>query len=379
MDNVENTADAARRLVVSETAETETAEDVRGAWDDATGSPQLADTDDTAPNLGDYRSIGPQDGMGAGTITYETKDGKSVLVSQSVNPELYDQVVNDGKTLSAIGSSEIEGYDLAGSGDTGPALQDYKGIGPADEVGPGLIRYETASGDKVIVSQATNPELYDKVSTDYDKLSTLNQSVEDGYSLAGGDATVPSDIDLGSVEDLGDGILQYETAGGEKVVVSQDYNANLYDQVSGLSAQKEDIEQSRDAGYTLADSGTAAPALTEYKGIRPPDDLGEGLIGYTDSSGQKVVVSKENNPDLYDQVSSDYAKASAIKQSKEEGYLLSNDKFSEAPDFAVVGSPDEFGNGIIRFETASGDKFIVSQDINPQLYDAAVEAYNSFG
>lgn len=449
MDNVHNAAETDRPLVAFSPTRTESEDEVQGAWDDAAGAPQLAGADDSAPNLGDYRSIGPQDGMGAGTITYETKDGQSVLVSQSVNPELYDQVVNDGKTLtaigssaaqgydladsdatspglenykeigpadevgpglvryettsgdkvivsqqtnpelyekvtndsktlSAIGSSGVEGYELADSDEAGPALQDYKAIGPADEVGPGLIRYETASGDKVIVSQETNPELYDQVAADYDKLGTINQAVDDGYSLAGGDATVPSDIDLASVEDLGNGVLRYETAGGDKVVVSQDYNSGLYDQVSGLSTQKEGIEQSRDAGYTLAGSDATAPALTEYKGIRPPDELGEGLIGYTDSSGQKVVVSKENNPELFDQVSADYEKASAIKQSKDEGYVLTNDKYSEAPDFSVVGSPDEFGNGIIRFETASGDKYIVSQDINPQLYDAAVDAYNRF-
>lgn len=348
------------------------------ALEQSDGTPELAGTDDTAPALDQYSSIGPADGQGAGTITYETRDGQSVLVSESVNPSLYHQVVSDGKTLSAIGSSELQGYDLADSEATGPSLQDYKAIGPADEVGPGLIRYETASGEKVIVSQATNPQLYDQVAADYDKLSTINQAEAQGYSLSGADDTPPGDIVLDSIEDLGNGIMQYETESGEKVVVSQDLNSTHYDQLSGLNAQKEDIGKSQDAGYKLADGDTVAPGLTEYKGIRPPDEDGPGLIRYTDASGEKVVVSQVTNPELYDQVVADYSRASAIKQSKDEGYLLSNDKFSQAPDFQKVGSPDEFGNGIIRFETASGDKFIVSQDINPQLYDAAVDAYNRF-
>lgn len=338
----------------------------------------LADPETTAPSLNDYNSIGAPDEVGPGLIEFETQGGDKVLVSQQTNPELYDQVSQDSQTLTAIGSSQVEGYDLADAETTAPALTDYAGIGPADEVGDGLIRYETQSGDKVIVSQQTNPELYDQVKSDYDTMKTLNEAADNGYSMAGADATLPKDLNLDSVTDLGNDVLQYETEGGDKVAVSKDINPDLYQQVSTLGEQKDGITALEDAGYKLADSGAEAPALTEYKGVRPPDEMGEGLIGYTDTEGNKVVVSQANNPELFDQVKADYEKIQVISQSKEEGYTLANDQYSQAPDFSRVGSPDEFGNGMIRFETASGDKFVVSQDINPQLYDAAVQQYNDW-
>lgn len=332
----------------------------------------LADADASLPADLDVSSITEHDN---GVVTYDTDGGDKVAVSEDISPDLYNQLSQLSEQKDAIANSEADNYTLAAADTQAPALGDYERIGYPDEVGDGLIRYETKDGGKVVVSEATNPELYDQVSADYEKLSTLNQLADDGYGTAGGSDAIKDGVDPASITDQGGGVLTYETEGGDKVAVSQDLSPDLYDDLSALSGQADTLQTYEDAGYTMASADTAAPSLAEYKGIHPPED---GLIRYTNADGTKMVVSEATNPDLYNQVSSDYDKAKVISDSKQEGYTLTDATYNGAPDFTKVGSPDEFGDGLIRFETASGDKFIVSQDINPDLYQAAVDAYTAF-
>lgn len=69
-----------------------------------------------------------------------------------------------GSEIFAINASQAEGYRLAGPNDT---MDPAANIGAPEEVGPGLIRYNTASGDNVIVSQDITPALYDQVARLY--------------------------------------------------------------------------------------------------------------------------------------------------------------------------------------------------------------------
>ncbi|NWE37714.1 hypothetical protein HX800_37350, partial [Pseudomonas gingeri] len=98
-------------------------------------------------------------------------------------------------------------------------------IGPADEVGPGLIRYETQDGKKVIVSEKDSPDLFKQVSADFKALSGVNASEAAGYQRLGGDATAPEKLGdykaLGPPDETGPGVIRDETQDGNKFLISQ--------------------------------------------------------------------------------------------------------------------------------------------------------------
>lgn len=127
----------------------------------------------------------------------------------------------------ALASSKADGYRIAQAGDTAPVLDTYKAIGPADEVGPGMIRYETLSGDKVVVSRETNSDLYEKVKSDGETWGLINDSKNAGYHLAGADEAGSVSL-VGTPEELGHGLIRYETASGDKIIVSQAISPDLY-------------------------------------------------------------------------------------------------------------------------------------------------------
>ena len=54
-------------------------------------------------------------------------------------------------------------------------------IGPPDETGPGVIRYETQDGSKVVISQRDNPEAFQKAKDDHASFSGLSSSENAGY------------------------------------------------------------------------------------------------------------------------------------------------------------------------------------------------------
>ncbi len=186
-----------------------------------------AGPDDKAPALTDYKQI---DKPNNGVIRYQTQDGTWVSVSQSVNQNLFDQVVHDGKILDAIHKSEDEGYVLAGKDDKPPAFGDYKFIGPENEGADGIIRYETFDGKKVVVAEAINPALYDSVAKSYKALTAINKSQADGYSLPGPDDNNLSIAQTGSPDEFGNGVIRFSTTDGRKFVVSQELNPSLYQQ-----------------------------------------------------------------------------------------------------------------------------------------------------
>lgn len=147
---------------------------------------ELAAKDATPPKaLADYKAIGPPDEVGPGLIRYETQDGKKVIVSEQDSPELFKQVSQDFKSLSGVVASQNAGYQSLGADGTAPGkLADYKSLGPPDETGPGVIRYETQDGTKVVVSQRDNPEAFQKAKDAYASFTGLATSEDAGYKRA---------------------------------------------------------------------------------------------------------------------------------------------------------------------------------------------------
>ena len=186
--------------------------------------PNLADISNTGVPLADIASITK---ISDNVLDLKTRDGQDIIIIKQMTPYLFDGMAGKVDAVNALNASKADGYRIAQAGDTAPGLGDYKGIGPVDEIGPGFIRYETVSGDKVVVSREVNPDLYNQVAGDGQTWGLINDSKNAGYTLA--DASATGSVSLvGTPEELGHGLIRYETASGDKVIVSQAISPDLY-------------------------------------------------------------------------------------------------------------------------------------------------------
>ena len=178
------------------------------------------------------------------SITYTPLGSdKPVTLKQIDNPRLYEKLVDqynaqqaDASVEKNLADSKAAGYTEADASTVAPGLGNYKAIGSTTELGPGLIRYETTSGDKIVVSQKQTPTLFAQVSGDSSKMFAINASQAEGYRLAGPNETMDPAANIGAPEEVGPGLIRYNTASGDKVIVSQDITPALYDQVAKLYA-----------------------------------------------------------------------------------------------------------------------------------------------
>ncbi|ARB26804.1 hypothetical protein HX787_10030 [Pseudomonas tolaasii] len=168
---------------------------------------------------------------------------KPVTLKQIDNPRLFETLVDqynaqqtDAGFEKNLADSKAAGYTEADASTVAPGLGNYKAIGSPTELGPGLIRYETTSGDKIVVSQKDTPQLFDQVSGDFTKLGAIDTSLSEGYRLAGPNETMDPTVAVGPPEEVGPGLIRYTTGAGDKVIVSQDITPALYDQMAKLYA-----------------------------------------------------------------------------------------------------------------------------------------------
>ncbi|WP_236534178.1 hypothetical protein, partial [Pseudomonas syringae] len=347
--------------------------------------PAAADAE--APSgSGGYLRIGPPEEMGPGLIRYEAADGSKVIVSEQQNPELFKQVASDFKTLSGINSSQQEGYRLAGADEKVPEkLGDFAVVGPVDEAGPGLMRYVDREGNKIVVSQSDNPQLYGAAKDAFNSLTGLSKSETEGYRRAGDNEVWPPvfGTTVGPLNEAGPGTLRYEH-NGEKVVVARDDNPKLFDYLKALQSVVADpekrsaMEKAVNEGQILADGNTPLPGLNDIVEFHWIPGQEQSQISYRNQQGETVVVTQALTPDLFEKVTTLHDAWNKINSSREEGYKLAEpNDFLKNQDI-TIGSPDELGSGLIRFENGDG-KFIVSKDASPQLYDDVVEKWNALG
>lgn len=191
---------------------------------DHLNDPNLADISNTGVPLADIASITK---LSDNVLDLKTREGQDIIIIKQMTPYLFDGMASKVDGVNALNQSKADGYRIAQAGDTAPGLDTYTEIGPPDEVGPGFIRYETLSGDKVIVSREVNPALYDQVKSDGETWGLINDSKNAGYRLAGADEAGSVSL-VGTPEELGHGLIRYETASGDKIIVSQSMSPDLY-------------------------------------------------------------------------------------------------------------------------------------------------------
>ncbi|MCJ0975094.1 hypothetical protein MST27_17110 [Pseudomonas sp. PS1] len=268
-------------------------------------------------------------------------------------------------------------HRLAKAGDEPPAFKDYQDIEAPDATGAGIIRYETRDGEKVTVSQAISPALYEQLCRDYENLKAVKDAVADDYRRAGADDQAPASIDdYLAIEQPAPEVLRFRmTQGGDWIVVAKGDNPEMFDDVLAHKGILDGIRESERDGYRRATDNEVWPPAGGTT-IGPLDEVGQDLIRF-EHDGDKVVVYKHDNPKLFDYLSrlralmEDPQARNAVEGYLGEGYALAR-REGEPPaffDFATFAYTNEFGStGAIAYTTHDGDRVVVSRFMTPELY-----------
>lgn len=207
--------------------------DVMATGDEAAISrlkaPNLADISNTGVPLANIAAIKKITGN---VLELTTRDGKVITIIKQITPYLFDGMSSKSDAVDTLNRSIADGYRIAQAGDISPGLERYANIGLTDELGQGLMRYETWSGDKVVVSREINSALYERVKVDGEIWDLIKGSQSDGYRLASSDEAYDGGEISGLSKGMEDGLIRYENASGDKVIISRDISPNLYDAIA---------------------------------------------------------------------------------------------------------------------------------------------------
>lgn len=235
--------------------------------------------------------------------------------------------------------------------------------------GDNVIAFK-AGGEIVVVKRDVNPRLFDYIDGIKGmagaEMNTFRQRDE---RILRNDETVPlqdlKDITAWSVDGK---VLAYTATDkdGKGIAISKELTPDFFDQVDALN-------KGNAKGFTLkTDTALIAPEDLVKAEILPADERND-FVSLT-VNGKKIQISETLTPDAYDQVTTFQKSQADINASEKAGYKLAGPTdYPDDKDIVAWGKPDDFANGIIRFEMKNGDKFVVSKATNKPLYDRIVE------
>ncbi|MFF7707963.1 hypothetical protein [Pseudomonas sp. NPDC007930] len=193
-------------------------------------------------------------------------------------------------------------------------------------------------------------------------------------------------IDGTTVEAPSNGQIRYERD-GQGVVVEAAVNPQLFKFLTQLNelnqapGQKAQVEKAIEDGNVVADRNSQAPAWGDVKQFEWQGNLEDAeVVTYTTQEGDKVSVSKALTPELFETVKamglSRFTLESRAKDSGRE--VAGADTYVADHDISTFGWPDEFGNGVIQFDTKDGKHYVVSQFDNKELYDRVADKRSDY-
>ncbi len=296
--------------------------------------------------------------------------------SNPTGPEagnLFDVIL---RVAQKQGGDDKPDYRMATDNEVWPDVRDTEIVDVPGEAktkdgaaGEDVIAFK-ADGETVVVKRDVNPRLFEYIDGIKGmagaEMNTMQQRDE---RILRNDETLPlqdlKDITAWMVDGK---VLTYtaKDKDGNGIAISKELTPDFFDKVDAL-------QKGNDKGFALkTDGALISPEDLAKAEILPPDER-NGFIGLT-VNGEKIHVSEEVTPEVYDQVAT-YQKSQAdIKTSEDDGYKLAGpNDYPDDKDIVRWGMADEFDNGLIRFETKNGDKFVVSELTNKPLYDRIVE------
>ncbi|GAB6390275.1 hypothetical protein STUTZSP0542_38140 [Stutzerimonas marianensis] len=101
------------------------------------------------------------------------------------------------------------------------------------------------------------------------------------------------------------------------------------------------------------------------------------MVTYTTADGEKVTVSKAITPELFASVQEIGLSRYTLEQRADDGREVAGaDTYVAEHDIAFFGWPEEFGHGVIQFETKDGKKYVVSEFENKEMYDRVAQMWS---
>ena len=193
-----------------------------------------------------------------GDMRYE-RGGQGVVVAASTNPQLFRFL----KQLDALNQSDAQKSQVQSALDNGNVIADRNSEAPAwAEIKSfewdgqletaEVVTYVTREGEKITVSKALTPELFATIQQmGLSRVTVENRVNSEGREVADENVYV-ADHDImksGLEDDLGNGVIEFESRDGKKYVVSEFQNKELYDRVAQKSSSgvKGDVQAIRDA------------------------------------------------------------------------------------------------------------------------------------
>ena len=190
-------------------------------------------------------------------------------------------------------------------------------------------------------------------------------------------------IDGTKVSVLENGDMHYERD-GQGVIVAASTNPQLFRFLTQLldlndsPSQKAQVEKAIEDGTTVADRNTEMPAWDDIRNFEWQGQLETAeVVTFTTHDGEKVTVSKALTPELFTEAQqmglSRVTLENRLDNGDEGRELADGNLYVAEHDIVLTGSKDEFGNGVIQFETRDGKKYVVSEFQNKELYDRVAQ------
>jgi len=229
--------------------------------------------------------------------------------------------------------------------------------------------------------EKTDTPLSDDSSVFDQHVDNVRQKIdEDGQNEPPRDATDnevwPEPLDT-MVRADGDALV-YQSNDGKSVRVQKDVNPELYAFLERLDKFNQSPDTRQNIVDTLQKEDGARllsrdEDMPELKDVQFASFEGDVAVVKT-FDGKTIVVANQLAPDSFSRAADMARTLSDINLSEKEGYKLADSTFYPDDEMiSVFGMADELENGLIRFETPDGDKYIVSKDLNKPLYDRVVE------
>lgn len=286
---------------------------------------QLLREDDPGVRLAAIKSVGQaKDGV----VKVALENGQTLVISETLTPQAFASYNSAGVTKEALADGKAKGYEEVTSL---PGDLDFSQLNVVSEDPKSAVILFEHQGKKYMISQSeaalpqpgadlNNPNP-NAGSSFYHFLHAVHASegsqafdyLKNAQSLPG-QALLRKDeasLTLGDISKVDaplDGILVVNQADGKLLVVSKDITPEAFAAYTTKGQTLAGIEKAKGDGYSLAGPDDYLASTEDIMSVGGVGDYGPGLIAFTQhkpgGSEEKIVVSEDSNPQMFEQISS---------------------------------------------------------------------------
>ena len=344
-----------------------------------------------------------------GVITFEFGANK-IVINNHLTPDTFARF----DKLQQLQSFKDSGKIVSPGQELPVATTAYKDV---QVLAPGILLAQTSSGEQYVVSKDLTPELFKQL----DDIKTSKAALADGKAKGYEAVTeLPKGLDPGKLQvdqvDKDSGVILFQYDGKKYAMSAEDaldwdhtkaknadtlpaiyfdgyihlpetsntigggelYNTLfIADKVKGKPAEQALKDAFRDNQRVVSDD-QPLPKLAEIESI---EATAEGVLKVKLKRGDTQIVLEDVSAKAFKQYADFDKTLDGVKAAEEKGFKLvaDNEYLSSTEDVKQVGTPDEFGPGLITYvyQKPGGEeqKLLVSKDYNPELYKQIVDTH----